>query len=163
RVRNAEEVLIIGCNFTSLVTSLNILHTHDVVVACAEHEGQRYLKNLAERGIKVLKASRVENNSFDSVIVSTGNPYYVMKSISYVRNGGSVIFLPQSGPTIPVTYSLRGKKVTLEVPTFTGVKEGEEALKILKVNDLKDHIATTSELEEIPTLSKFYGRVVWVR
>ncbi len=162
-VVNYEKVLILGCNFTSLVTSLNLLDSHDVVAACTGGSQQNYLRRLAEMGVKVIKASHLREDYFDSIIVSSGNPYYIMRSVTYAKDGGEIIFMHIAGPTIPISYSIKEGEVKLKAASFSSMRDGKEALRALTDDVLRNEVAVTKVLEEIPSLSRIYGRAVWVR
>ncbi len=156
---DSNEALIVGCTFTSYVIASELRKKTDVTVGCVE---RALMKDIAELGVTVKKIVNVEGEKYDLVVLEPTSAYYSMKAVRMVKDDG-IMYIPPSHPRLLLDYGGFPRHFSIIRASLSSLESGKTAIENLHPKVLKSAVVTTDNFEEIPSLAKFFGRVIYVR
>lgn len=156
---DSDETLIVGCSFTSYVIASELRRKTDVTVGCVE---RALMKDIASLGVTIKKIANVEGEKYDLVVLEPTSAYYSMRAIRMLKEGGS-LYIPPSHPRLLLDYSGFPRRFSIIRASLSSLESGRNAIERLDRKVLKSAVVTADNFDEIPSLAKFFGRVIYVR
>ena len=157
--RRSESTLLVGCSFTAYIIANSLRNVADFNVACVE---RALMKEISELGVPVKKIINLGEKKYDLVVLEPTSAYYSMKALTLLKKDGT-LYVPPTHTKLQLEYSGHPMSFNVVRAVIGDIESGKQAIETINKKVLSSAVVTTENMEEVPLLAKYFGRVIYAQ